>query len=73
MLLLARVLSVLLLAGGAGMITLATLGDPKTHTGMLSLNEIMALGVTMLIAGFLVLVLFGARAPEGPRPGRPES
>lgn len=72
---LARLVSVVLIALGTGLITYGAAVDPARFHSPAGLfqgpAETISWGVGMLIGGLLVLVMFGVRAPVGEKPGKP--
>jgi hypothetical protein len=71
----ARLVSVLLIALGTGLVTYGAAVDPAQFHSPGGLfpgpAETIAWGVSLLIGGMLVLVMFGVRAPVADKPGRP--
>lgn len=75
--LLARLVSVVLIALGTGLLAYGAAVDPeKFHApaGIAILYgpvETMAWGIGMLVGGLLFLAMFGLRAPQFDKPGQP--
>lgn len=73
---LSRLLSVLLLAGGAGLLVYGLSADPAQFRAPFGFDglihtpaELMGYAVGMLVAGILLLLLFGARPVAFDKPG----
>ena len=72
-----RLLSILLIAVGAGMLTYGAAVDPAKYvapagiTILYSPTETVAWGVGMLVFGLLLLAAFGFKAPTLDKPGQP--